>query len=133
MTIHVSLNSNTKIGMNCEDIYDFCRALPEAEETFPFDETSLVMKVRGKMFALIPLDNPVSISVKCEPERAVELREQYAGITPAYHFNKKHWNSMDLTGTVPKRLLQELIVNSYNLVVTSLPRAIRTGLRPIKY
>lgn len=119
--------------MNCEEIYDFCRNLPEAEETFPFDKTSLVMKVRGKMFALLPLDNPVTISVKCDPERAIELRERYAGINPAYHFNKKHWNMMDLTGSVPRQLILELIAHSYNLVVASLPRAARSGLEPIKY
>lgn len=80
--------------MNCEEAYAYLTTLPHAEATFPFDDVSLVMKVGGKMFALLPLDAPDGITLKCDPERAIELRERYASVKPAWHFNKKHWNTV---------------------------------------
>lgn len=79
--------------MNYEDLRDYCLSLKGVTEHFPFDEFSLVMKVQGKMFALLPLDNPeTQIALKCDPERAIQLRDEFPAITAAYHFNKKHWN-----------------------------------------
>ena len=79
--------------MNYEDLRDYCLSLKGVTEHFPFDEFSLVMKVQGKMFALLPLDNPeTQITLKCDPERAIQLRDEFPPITSAYHFNKKHCN-----------------------------------------
>lgn len=80
------------------------------------------------MFALIPLDKPEIIIVKCNPERAIELRERYAGINAAWHFNKKHWNQMELTRSVPTELIKELIIHSYESVVSKLPRKTRAEM-----
>ncbi len=79
------------------------------------------------MFALLPLDKPDIIIVKCDPERALELRERYSGIDPAWHFNKKHWNQMSLS-TVPQPLIEELVAHSYSLVAAKLPRHIKAEL-----
>ncbi len=114
--------------MNTEEIYTYCMSLPHAEDTFPFDQVNLVFKVGGKMFALLPLDKPEIIIVKCDPERAIELRERYAGINAAWHFNKTHWNQMDLTGSVPNALIEELIRHSYDLVVAKLTRKVKASL-----
>lgn len=91
-------------------------------EEFPFDEETLVFKVFGKMFLLTNVNNiPLSINLKCDPERAIELRERYAAITPAYHQSKKHWNTADLGETLPESLVYEMIDHSYNEVVKKLP------------
>ncbi len=109
--------------MNVEELRDFCLSLKGAEESFPFDEETLVFKVMGlKMFAIVPLESPhASISLKCDPERAVELREEYEGINPGWHLNKVHWNSVDAE-TTPSDLVVELIEHSYNLIVASLTK-----------
>src|SRR5690606_9566295 len=84
-----------------------CLALPEAEETFPFGPDVVVYKVRGKIFALALLDDvPPRLNLKCDPDRALELRDRYPGITPGYHMNKRHWNTVRLDGSVPSRLVQ---------------------------
>lgn len=96
---------------------------PGAEETTPFGPDALVYKVGGKMFALTsPDDFPASINLKCDPERSIELRDTWKAITPGYHMNKKHWNTLLLDGSVPTRLIRELIDHSYDLVVKSLPK-----------
>ena len=114
--------------MNTEEVYAFCESLPQAEAAFPFDQINLVFLIGGRIFAHIPLDKPEIIIVKCDPERAIELRERYAGINPAWHFNKKHWNQMELTGSVPTSLIKELIIHSYESVISKLPKKIRTQL-----
>lgn len=102
---------------------------PRAEETTPFGPDVLVYKVAGKMFALAsPDDFPSRINLKCDPDRAVALREEHPAILPGYHMNKRHWNTVVLDGSVPSRLLRELIDHSYNLVVASLPKSLRSGL-----
>ena len=78
--------------MDIETLREYCLTFADVEETFPFDDVSLVFKVKGKMFLLLPLDAPEWVSMKCDPERAIDLRERYAGVAPAWHFNKKHWN-----------------------------------------
>jgi predicted DNA-binding protein (MmcQ/YjbR family) len=108
--------------MNTETIREYCLAKPGVTEGLPFNDTALVFKVAGKMFALLDLsEENRGISLKCDPGLAIELREQYPEVTPAYHFNKKHWNGIDITGDIGWDMLQEWIDHSYNLVVASLP------------
>jgi len=108
--------------MNKEELREYCISLKAVTEHFPFDDVSLVFKVGEKMFALLPLDTiETTISLKCDPERAVELREQYDEITPAYHFNKKHWNALKCDSSLSSGLIKELINHSYELVFASLP------------
>lgn len=115
--------------MNIEELRDYCLSLKGATEDFPFGEFNLVLKVQGKMFGLIPLDNPDSqVTLKCDPERALQLRDEYEAITSAYHFNKKHWNSVRIDPSISQALLCELIQHSYNLVVAGLPKQLREAL-----
>lgn len=117
--------------MNIEEIREYCLAKPGVTESFPFNETALVFKVSGKMFALLDLsEDSRGISLKCDPELALELREQHAEVTPAYHFNKLHWNGVDIQGSVGIVLLKEWIDHSYMLVVESLPISKRRTLKP---
>ncbi|MDX2413878.1 MAG: MmcQ/YjbR family DNA-binding protein [Bacteroidales bacterium] len=102
--------------MNIEEVREYCISLPDASESFPFNDTALVFKV-GKIFAILDLsEDERGISLKCDPEYALELREHHSGITPAWHLNKQHWNAIDLKGSVPPDLIRELIDHSYNLV-----------------
>ncbi len=118
--------------MNYEDLRDYCMSLKGVTESFPFDEFSLVMKVQGKMFALLPLDNPeTQIALKCDPERAIALREEFEAITPAYHFNKKHWNSVFVHPQISREFMCELIRHSYNLVVAGLPKTLKEDLEKL--
>lgn len=115
--------------MNIEELRDYCLGLKGTTECFPFDEFTLVLKVQGKMFALIPLDNPeTQIALKCDPERAVALREEYGAIQPAWHFNKKYWNTVMIDPSISRTLLYELIHHSYALVVAGLSRKLREEL-----
>ena len=115
--------------MNIEELRDHCLSLKGATEDFPFDEFTLVLKVQGKMFGLIPLDNPeTQITLKCDPERAIQLRDEYEAITAAWHFNKKHWNTVRIDPSISKALLTELIQHSYDLVVAGLTRKLREEL-----
>lgn len=114
--------------MNIEQFRDFCIALPGVTEEFPFGEETLVYKVMGKMFALTNLDNFESINLKCDPEIAIELRERYDGVTPGYHMNKKHWNTVDIHAGISDKLLYQWIRDSYDLVVNSLPKKTKEQL-----
>jgi predicted DNA-binding protein (MmcQ/YjbR family) len=115
--------------MNYEELREYCLSLKGTTESFPFDEFSLVLKVQGKMFALLPLDNSeTQIALKCNPERAIALREEFSAITPAYHFNKKHWNSVCIDPEISKDFMCELIRHSYELVVEGLPKKLREEL-----
>jgi len=98
-------------------------------EDFPFGPETLVFRVAGKIFALMDADTFVSVNLKCDPERAVELRERYPGITPGYHMNKQHWNTVLADGSVPDRLVLDLADHSYDLVRATLPKKLRDGLR----
>lgn len=108
--------------MNIEQFRELCLAFPGATEETPFGPETLVFKVGGKIFALTDLDTFASTNLKCDPERAVEMRERYHGILPGYHMNKKHWNTVLTDGSVPDALIRELLRHSYALVVASLPR-----------
>jgi len=101
-------------------------ALPGAVEDFPFGDEVSVFKVAGKMFALCNLDgDPLQLSIKCEPELAVRLRATYPAIAPGYHLNKRHWNTVTLDGSLPDPMVTDMLGDSYDLVVASLPKARR--------
>lgn len=120
--------------MNIEEIRDYCLAKPAVTEGFPFNETTLVFKVMNKMYALTGLDgDPPYVNLKCDPERAIELREQYEDIQPGYHMNKAQWNSVYYTGSIPAGLVRELIDHSYNLVVQGLKKKDREALEKGDY
>ena len=115
--------------MNAAQLRRWCLAQPGAVEEFPFTPEHSVFKVAGKMFALSALDRtPLEVSVKCEPELALQLRETYAAIRPGYHLNKTHWNTVTLDGSLPDQLVRDLIEDSYDLVVGALPRRVREQL-----
>lgn len=105
------------MSITFEQLHLFCTDLGNVEESFPFDEDTLVLKVCGKIFAIIGIDPPLSINVKCDPEKAIELREQYEFVQPAYHMNKKHWNTI-IVQDAPFHLLKEWIQDSYHLIVS---------------
>lgn len=102
--------------MNIEDLREYCLGKPRTTESFPFGEDTLVFKVNGKIFALSNLDGDLSINLKCDPSFALELREKYSSVTPGYHMNKKHWNTVYLNGTIPDREIKKWIDHSYDLV-----------------
>lgn len=103
--------------MNVEELRDYCLLKEGVEECFPFDNETLVFKVYGKMFLLCSLEkNPISFNAKCNPDKAIELREQYMSIRPGYHMNKTHWNTIECDGSISKKLILELIDHSYELV-----------------
>ena len=94
--------------MNIEQYRDYCLAKPGTTESFPFDQNTLVFKVMDKMFALADVDQFISMNLKCDPERAVKLREQYEEVIPGYHMNKKHWNTVVIDGVLSDEFLYEL-------------------------
>ena len=115
--------------MKPSELRDRCLALPGAEETFPFGPENSVFKVAGKVFALSRLDaNPLRVSLKCEPALAEQLREAHAAVIPGYHLNKRHWNTVILDGSLAPRTIGDMIEDSYDLVVSKLPRARRRAL-----
>ena len=118
--------------MNIEDFRAHCIAKKGVTEEFPFDEETLVFKVMGKMFALVPLERiPSQANLKCDPERAITLREEYDGmITPGYHMSKVHWNTLFLENLPPK-LIEELIDHSYKLVVSKLTKKVKAQLEQL--
>lgn len=118
--------------MNIEEYRNFCLGLPGVTENFPFDEETLVFKVMGKMFALADVDTFESFNAKCKPEYCIELREQYSGINPGYHMNKKHWNTISTDGSVPDELMYKMIKNSYDLVVAGLTKKAKEELATIR-
>lgn len=111
--------------MNIEEYREYCIAKKAVTESFPFDNNTLVFKVAGKMFALTGIDTFSRINLKCDPERAIELRETYQGVEPGYHMNKTLWNSIYLEKDVPDALVYELIDHSYELIVASLTNKAR--------
>ena len=114
--------------MHLDEILQFCLQLKGTTEHFPFDQKTLVFKVMGKMYALIDVETPDSINLKCDPERAIDLRERYASVQPGWHMNKTHWNTVLLNNELSSTQIQELIVHSYDLVVSSLPKKLQHEL-----
>lgn len=109
--------------MNIEELYNYCLSIKGAEVTTPFDEVTLVMKVMGKMFALIPTDEEqVCISLKCDPEKALQLRENFTCVEPAFHMNKTHWNTIHITGEMPEEEIIKWIRHSVDEVIKKLPK-----------
>ena len=122
--------------MNIEELRDFCISKKGVTEHFPFDDVTLVFKVMNKMFALSGLDDwekgVQKINLKCNPENAIALREEYDGINPGWHMNKVHWNTVTLNNSdVSDDLVRELIDHSYDLVVTSLPKKTKKELEDL--
>jgi predicted DNA-binding protein (MmcQ/YjbR family) len=110
--------------MTRDELIERCLALPEAIEDYPFGEDVAVFKVGGKMFALVSLsEDPARMTLKCEPERAVELRELHAAVRPGYHTNKRHWNTVHLDGTIDDDDLDLMITHSYEQVIKGLSKA----------
>ena len=115
--------------MTLEELRDICLSKPGTSEDFPFGPDTLVFKVSGKLFALCGVaDEPLSVNLKCEPELAELLRQKYDAVTPGYHMNKRHWNTVVLDGSVPEHEVLELIDLSYTLVVKGLKKSAREGL-----
>lgn len=114
--------------MNIEELRDYCLSKPYTTEGFPFDETTLVFKVCDKMYLLTDTEGELFMNVKCQPEKALELREEYLCVSPGYHMNKKHWNTVKLNGSVSDSQIKEWIDNSYSLVISMIPKKIKTQL-----
>lgn len=115
--------------MHIEFLRDYCLNKPGVTEDFPFDEKVLVFKVAGKVFLLTDIETFCSINVKCDPERAVELREQFSAVKPGYHMNKKHWNTLRLDENLTDNFLIHEIEHSYNLVLAGLPQKTKLQLK----
>ncbi|MCB9255769.1 MAG: MmcQ/YjbR family DNA-binding protein [Chitinophagales bacterium] len=117
--------------MNVEEFRLFCLERDGVEECFPFDQSTLVFKVYGKMFALCGLDNArFSVNLKCDPEYAEELREKFGSVQPGYHMNKKHWNTVYLDeGEINDSLAKDLILHSYDLVFASISKKIKDQIK----
>ncbi len=119
--------------MNIEDFRMFCLSLPEVTESFPFDENTLVFKVAGKMFALTGLEHETfKVNLKCDPDRAIELRASHPEITAGYHMSKKHWNTVEFEGGLEDKMLRELLLHSYDLVVKGLKKADRERVQHLR-
>jgi predicted DNA-binding protein (MmcQ/YjbR family) len=113
-----------------EELRETCLAMPGAVEDFPFSPDNSVFKIAGKIFAISNLGaQPLRVSLKCEPGLAEQLRADHVAITPGYHLNKRHWNTVVLDGSVPDRMVRDMIEDSYDLIVAALPRAKRQALR----
>ncbi|OWP79295.1 MmcQ/YjbR family DNA-binding protein [Flavobacterium oreochromis] len=121
--------------MNIQQLYDYCLSKKGVTEHFPFDDDILVFKVGGKIFCLTSLqeweNGTPSLNLKCDPEKAQELRSEYEAIIPGYHMNKKHWNTIKYNIDVPNKMILELINHSYNLILKSLPK--KTQLEIFNY
>jgi len=115
--------------MNIEELRSYCLSKKSVTESFPFDEVTLVFKVMGKMFALVNLDSDLSINLKCEPEKAIELREHFSVVNSGFHMNKTHWNTINIDGSLENKLIYQWIDDSYNLIVLSLTKKQREELK----
>ncbi len=114
--------------MNIEELREYCILKKGVTESFPFDEETLVFKVMNKMFLLTNINKDLSMNVKCDPEKAVDLREQYSSVLPGWHMNKKHWNTVDIDGSISDQQLKEWIDHSYDLIVASLTKKLQNEL-----
>ena len=114
--------------MYIDEYRNYCLTKPGVTESFPFNEVVLVFKVMGKMFALTDVDEFASINLKCEPARAIELREKYSAVVPGYHMNKSNWNTIMMDDSIPDALLREWIDDSYDLIVQGLKKKLQEEL-----
>ncbi len=116
--------------MRAAELRDHCLAFPGSAETFPFGPETSVFKVAGKIFALSGLARrPLAVSLKCEPLLAEQLRDAHPAVAPGYHLNKRHWNTVTLDGSLPDQMIKDMVEDSYDLVVSGLPRSRRQALR----
>ena len=111
--------------MNIESLREYCLSLPQVTEDFPFDETTLVFRIGGKIFAMLDLERTEWFVLKCNPDYAIELRDRHPEIAPAWHMNKKHWNQLNIFGSLPDALVQSLIRHSYYEVIKKMPRKLK--------
>jgi len=118
--------------MNIEEFREFCITMKGVTEELPFDENTLVFKVMGKIFVLTGIESFESMNVKCDPETAVELREQYNAVKPGYHMNKKHWNTIVNNSDMPDQEIRAWIKHSYDLVVAKLPKKTKEELEAME-
>ena len=115
--------------MRADELRAYCLSFPGAAETFPFGSETSVFKVAGKMFALSQLgQEPLRISLKCEPALAEQLRQIHPAVLPGYHLNKRHWNTVIVDGSLPEQQVKDMVEDSYDLVVSRLPAKARRGL-----
>ncbi len=115
--------------MDIETLREYCLSKKASAEGFPFGEDTLVFKVMDKIFLLVSLSsNPLQFNAKCDPEKAIDLREEYDAVKPGYHMNKKHWNTVIIDGSISIALIKKMIDDSYNLIVQSLPKNLREEL-----
>ena len=114
--------------MNIEELRNFCLSLKGAEESMPFDDKTLVFSVKGKMFCATDINTYEFVNLKCDPDKAIQLREQYNEVIEGYYMNKKHWNSVKTKGKITDKQFQEWIKDSYDLVVLALPKKIQKEL-----
>lgn len=115
--------------MNIEEYRNYCLAKKEVTEGTPFGPDVLVFKVAGKMFALSGIDDFATINLKCDPEKAIQLRAEFNAVNPGYHMNKQHWNTVTVNDDVSDELLYKMIDESYDLIVASLPKKVREQLQ----
>lgn len=108
--------------MNIEELRKYCMSKKGVTEGFPFGETALVFKVAGKMFCMANLEGELRVNLKNDPEKNMELREHFPAIRPGYHMNKQHWNTVEIDGSIPDKMIKQLIDESYRLVVEKLSR-----------
>ncbi|WP_338377000.1 MmcQ/YjbR family DNA-binding protein [uncultured Flavobacterium sp.] len=122
--------------MNIQQLYEFCLSKKGVTEHFPFDEDTLVFKVGGKMFALTSLSNwekeIPAINLKCDPEKALELRAKYKAVNPGYHMSKVHWNKIDFNSDVSDKMICELINHSYDLIFKSLTKKLQSEIENLE-
>ena len=111
--------------MDIEKLRDYCLNKKAVSEEFPFDSETLVFKLAGKIFLLTGIENFSDVNVKCDPEKAIELRELYTDVIPGYHMNKKHWNTLKMNGVLTDKFILEQVDHSYELILNSLPLKIK--------
>jgi predicted DNA-binding protein (MmcQ/YjbR family) len=115
--------------LNIESLRDYCLSKPGVTEGFPFDNETLVFKVMSKLFALTNIELFGSNNLKCDPEMAIELREKYDCVKPGYHMNKKHWNTVQIDGSIPDQLILDWVDHSYDLVAQKLSKEEKIALK----
>lgn len=108
--------------MNAEDIRIYCLRKAEVTESLPFNDTALVFKVNNKMFMIMDLESDLRISLKCDPNVAIELRERFKSVGPGYHLNKQLWNTINIDGSIDDRIIYQWIDDSYRLIIENMPR-----------
>jgi predicted DNA-binding protein (MmcQ/YjbR family) len=127
-TENVTFVASTLLSMNIEDLRIYCLAKPGATEDFPFDEETLVIRVMQKIFAILPLERGACINLKCDPDLVISLREHYRAVEPAYHMNKKHWNTVYADRDAGTAEICQWIDHSYELIVNALPKKVKAEL-----